>query len=264
MTNDCGSHSDRFGLVPSGFLTGLLAAALVVIPFSSAQALRKNGNDWPINLGVTGALGDLKPDAPKTIVVTEVLPNTPAAGNLEVGDKIVGVNGRRFRTAHKFGYGMDKFGYEGPLMDFGNALEESQGANRKGSLVVEIERGDARREVEMLLPTKYGQFAKTYPFDCRKTSLILDELYADLLDRQDAKGAWSGRPHITTFAALALLSSGRKEYQPQIDKAMRFMAATTNAEIDYGGLDCWKYGLYGFALAEYYLAAKEEWVLPEL
>ena len=241
-----------------------LTAVLFLCFTSQSMALVKSGNLWPINLGITGALGDLKPDAPTTIVVTEVLQNTPAFGRLQVGDKIIGVNGKLFRTPHKFGYGMKKFGYEGPLMDFGNALEESQGTKLKGKLTLTVVRGQEKKTVLLQLPMKYGQFSKTYPFRCAKTDKILKELYTYLIDQQKENGSWHGRPHYNTFASLALLSSGDKKYLPAVKRAMKYMASVTNDKIDYGGYDCWKNGLHGVALAEYYLATKEKWVLKEL
>ena len=39
------------------------------------------------------------------------------------------------------------------------------------------------KKIVLTLPTRYGQFSKTYPFNCKKTDLILKELYAYLLRR---------------------------------------------------------------------------------
>jgi len=220
---------------------------------------------WFINLGLTGARAKLTAKNPKALEVMYVFKGTPAYGKLAVGDMIVGVNGKPFATPHKHGYGMKKFGYEGPMMDFGNALEVSQGdPAAKGVLTVTVTRKGKTKRIEMKIPTKYGRYSGTYPSDCRKSDIILREACAYLLKRQRADGSWSGRPHINAFAALALLSCGDKQYMPAVKKAMRQMAKTTNDKIDYGGLDCWKYGLYGICLSEYYLATKEKWVLKEL
>ena len=172
---------------------------------------------WYINLGITGARAMIAEAEPKVLLVTFVFKDTPASGKLQKGDKIIGVNGRPFVTAHKFGYGMDKFGYEGPMMDFGNALEESQG-QRGGKLVLDVLRGDQKLQVELQLTTKYGSFSATYPFDCQKTDVILQETYAYLIKEQKADGTWSDRPHINAFAALALLGSGDPAYLPAVKK----------------------------------------------
>ncbi len=104
----------------------------------------------------------------------------------------------------------------------------------------------------------------TYPYDCPKSEIILDELYAYLLKTQKLDGTWHGRPHINAFAAMALLASGAEAHLPAAKRAAEACARETNDRIDYRGLDCWKYGLYGAYLGEYYLITREVWVLPEL
>ncbi|MBM82544.1 MAG: hypothetical protein CMJ78_18425 [Planctomycetaceae bacterium] len=218
---------------------------------------------WYLNLGITGARAMIRMDAPKVLEVTYVFKGTPADGHLQVGDKITSVNGRAFQQAHKFGYGVKFFGYEGPIMDFGNALEESQG-ELKGQLTVNIDRGKSLQTVKLDLGTKYGSFSNTYPYNCEKTDKILAELYAYLLKSQRDDGFWHGRPHINAFAALALLGSGNPKHLPAAKRSAEAMAKSTNDKISYGGLDCWKYGMYGAYLGEYYLITKEKWVLAEL
>jgi hypothetical protein len=218
---------------------------------------------WFINLGITGARAKILREAPNILEVTYVFEKTPAFGKLEVGDKIVAANGKPFTEAHKFGYGPDFFGYEGPMMDFGNALEEAQG-KLNGKLTVDLIRGAEEIEVPITLSTRYGAFSENYPYACRKTDIILEELVAYLLAMQKPDGTWHGRPHINAFAALALLGSGDKTALPAAKRAAEACARETNDRVSYGGLDCWKYGLYGTYLGEYYLITKEEWVLPEL
>ena len=257
---------------------GCVAALLVAAMAVPAQALRKQATydvqtkavpdaqagGWFINLGITGARGKLVPEAPTVMEVAYVFPDTPAHGKLKVGDKIVGAGGKPFKTPHKFGYGVDYFGYEGPMMDIGNALEASQGTTLKGKLTFDVIRGDEKKRIELALPTRYGQFSKTYPFACRKTDRILSELYPYLVRRQRPDGSWTGRPHVNAFAALALLASGQEQYMPAVRRAMGYFAKVTNDQIDYGGLDCWKYGLYGVCLAEFYLATGDKQALREL
>lgn len=258
-------------------MSWFLGVAVVLGLPQSASALRKGqpwsvttrvqpdaqAGGWFINLGITGARAKILEEAPKALDVTFVFDKTPASGVLEVGDKIVGANGRPFVEAHKFGYGPDFFGYEGPMMDFGNALEESQG-KLDGRLTLDVVRGDTPRTVVVMLPARYGSFSATYPYDCEKTDLILEELYAYLLEAQRSDGTWHGRPHINAFAALALLGSGNENHLPAAKRAAEACARSTSDRISYYGLDCWEYGLYGIYLSEYYLITEEEWVLPEL
>jgi hypothetical protein len=263
---------------PATQIVGCLLGLVILINLTQpAFALRKSqpwhvttraepdaqAGGWFINLGITGARAKILLEAPKILEVTYVFEDTPAFGKLKVGDKIIGVNGKPFAEAHKFGYGPDFFGYEGPMMDFGNALEQSQG-KLGGKLTVDVIRGEEEMEVAITLPTEYGAFSETYPYDCPKTDMILEQLYAYLLETQKPDGTWHGRPHINAFAALALLASGDKAHLPAAKLAAEACARETGDKISYGGLDCWKYGLYGTYLAEYYLIAKEDWVLPEL
>jgi hypothetical protein len=254
-----------------------MSVLFLIVAIQPASALRKRGTwtkqtkakpdaeagGWFINLGITGARAKIEVDAPKILEVTYLFKNTPAFGKLKVGDKISGVNGKAFTVPHKFGYGPKFFGYEGPMMEFGNALEKSQG-DLKGKLALDILRSDKSIQVVVTLPTTYGSFSKTYPYDCKKTDRILKECYAYLLKKQNDKGVWSGRPHINAFAALALLGSGDKGHLPAAKRAAKAFAEMTTDKISYGGLDNWKYGMYGAYLGEYYLITGEKWVLPEL
>ena len=219
---------------------------------------------WYVNLGVTGARAMIRDDQPRVLEVMYVFRDTPAAGRLAVGDKIIGVNGRRFTVPHKFGYGVDKFGYEGPMMEFGQALDASQGPRLKGKFTMTVVRGGKPVTVELKVPTAWGSFSRTYPYDCAKTDRVLSQLYPYLVAKQRSNGLWSGRPHINAFATLALMASGDRRYFPAVRKAVREMARTTDAKIDFGGLPAWKYGMYGAVLGEYYLMTGEKWVLAEL
>ena len=218
---------------------------------------------WYVNLGITGARAMITKEEPTRLLVMHVFKNTPASGQLEVGDKIIGANDRPFATPHKFGYGMGKFGYEGPMMDLGNALEESQG-KLGGKLRLEVLRGDRKRQVELPLTTRYGSYSATYPFKCGKSDIVLKETCDWLRAAQKPDGSWDGRPHINVFAALALLGSGDKENLPAVKRAMEAMARATDGKVVYGGLPCWQYALYGVAMAEYCLKTGETWVVPEL
>lgn len=208
----------------------LIAALGVVLPAYGLDRVpwdltTKVGPDaeapgWYINLGLTGARAMLTKEDPKALRVMFVFKDTPAYGKLEKGDRIVGANGRLFETPHKFGYGMGKFGYEGPMMDLGNALEESQG-KLGGKLTLDILQGEEKRKVEIRLGTKYGSYSATYPFHCKKSDLIFKEICAYLLKEQKTDGTWSNRPHINAYAALTLLGSGDPACLPAVKKCAR-------------------------------------------
>lgn len=217
---------------------------------------------WYLNLGITGARAMITKEEPTKLQVMFVFKSSPAFGKLEVGDKITGANKNSFSTAHKFGYGVGKFGYQGPIMDFGEALEESQG-KLAGRLTLDILRGGQKLKVDLQVPTEYGTYSANYPFTCKKSDLLLKKSCDWLSKAQLPDGTWSSRPHINAFAALALLGSGDARYRPEVRKAMKAMAAATDGK-SFRGLLAWENTLYGTALAEYYLITREKWVLKEL
>lgn len=217
---------------------------------------------WYLNLGISGARAMITKEEPTQLKVMFIFKDSPAFGKLEMGDQITGANGQPFATAHKFGYGVGKFGYQGPMMDFGNALEDSQG-KLAGKLVIDLLRGEKKLQVELQLPTRFGALSTTYPFDCKKSDILLKESCEWLLKAQLPDGTWSSRPHINAFAAMALLGSGDATYLPAVKKAMVAMGESTGSAAP-DGLPAWKYTLYGTALAEYFLITRETWVLKEL
>tara|TARA_B100001059_G_scaffold175343_1_gene175678 strand:- start:742 stop:2289 length:1548 start_codon:yes stop_codon:yes gene_type:complete len=220
---------------------------------------------WMINLGITGIRVRLEPDAPEVLSVGHVFPDSPASGRLEIGDIITGTGSQmNFSTAHKFGYGMDKFGYEGPLMEFSETLEACQGVDGTGRMRIHFIRDGEVKQVMLEIGKAYGNFSKSYPFECKKTDRILAELLPYIAKRQLENGTWGDRQHINAFAALALLASGDERYRDHTRKAARAFAARTSDVIDYTNYDCWTHSLYGIYLGEYYLATREEWVLSEL
>ena len=115
------------------------------------------------------------------------------------------------------------FGYEGPMKELGEALDSA-----KGEITLQVIRAKKKQNISLKLPTKYGSFAKTFPYDCPKTDLILTECYDFLLKTQRPNGLWNGRPDTDTFAALALLGSGNKAFLSAIDKTMRAFAKATH------------------------------------
>ena len=220
---------------------------------------------WFVNLGITGARAKITKESPRALEIAYVFEDTPAHRKLAVGDKIVGVNGEPFCISHRFGYGMKVFGYSGPLKEFGDALEASQGTKAlKGKLRLTVERGDETKTIELRLPTRDGAFGADYPFDCKKSERVLDECYAFLLDRQRGDGLWHGRVHLNALSMLALLGSPDRKHQKAAAKAAKAMGRNTRAELGDGGHPNWKYGLYGVALGEFYLKTNERWALDEL
>ncbi len=217
---------------------------------------------WYYNLGQTGLRVQLVADQPTALLVKYVFKDSPAYGRVAVGDVILGAGVRRFETPHKNGYGMDKFGADGPVHDFAVALEASLGAKRPGKLALELRRGEANRDVVLDLGSSRSSFSATFPDECDASARILAELCEYLAAHQRADGSWGSPPH-DTFAPLALLASGKAKYRPLVEKNVRMHAKTTRAK-DSSWLINWRYMAAAIVMSEYYLATQEAWVIPEL
>jgi len=222
---------------------------------------------WYYNLGVTGLRVELVEDAPRALVVRHVFEDSPAHGEIEVGDRIVGVGGEEFAEPHQNGYGMEVFGARGPIGEFAAALEAAQTKKAKWKLAVEVLRADdlggEAEEVELKLPRDWGAFAPSFPADCEKSEALLEVLLDQLVEQQREDGSWGLEPR-NMFAPLALMASTERAHREAVEKCARFHARTTKAEDDSGGLINWRYMAAGVVLAEYYLATEEDWVLSEL
>ncbi len=242
---------------------------------------------WYYNLGRTGLRVELVAEAPTHLVVRHVFANSAAAGRVEVGDHIVGVDGKRFATPHRNGYGMEVFGPQGPIFDFAQALEACQSRAREGRIALLLERpvqpgggnsgggkssGDksgggksgvgTSDSVTLSIGTRYGEFEPGFPATCEKSAMILDELLQHLLAAQHDDGSF-GDPVVDTFAPLALLASDKPEHRTAVERNASYHARTTKA-VDEDSLINWRYMTAAIVLSEYHAATGEAWVLKEL
>ncbi|MFN0008090.1 MAG: DUF6288 domain-containing protein [Planctomycetota bacterium] len=217
---------------------------------------------WYYNLGLSGLRVELVEKAPTQLVVRYVFEGSPAEGKVEIGDALIGAGGRPFATPHRNGYGMDKFGAHGPVLDFANALEACQGREADGQLALSVLRAGKEREVKLAIGRRYGAFAATFPAECKKSERILGDLLAYLVKAQQEDGSF-GDPVVNTFAPLALLASGRPEHRECVERNARFHARTTKP-VDDESLINWRYMTAAIVMSEYHLATGKAWVVPEL
>jgi hypothetical protein len=217
---------------------------------------------WFLNLGITGLRVQLVEKEPRTLLVQHVFAKTPAAGKIEVGDVLVGVEGKPFSADHQNGYGMKVFGAKGPIEEFAAALEACQAKSGKGVLRVTRRRGEAIEEVELAIGKEYGAFGPSYPKDCAKSEKIRLELLEFLRKQQREDGSF-GDEITDTFAPLALLSNATKEDLAAVERNARWHAKTTKAE-DKSGLINWRYMSAAIVLSELYSSSKAKWIVPEL
>jgi hypothetical protein len=92
--------------------------------------------------------------------VTQVTPDTPAAGKLEKGDVWLSVDGESLEI-------------QDPRHPLGFALNAAEG--RDGKMKFGVERGGAKQSVVVQLEP-LGSCGPTYPVDCAKSKRIVDEV----------------------------------------------------------------------------------------
>ena len=242
-------------------LAGLVAlfaqpAAAIVDPENLGQWERpteigpdKEVPGFLVNLGPTGARAVLTEDS---FVVKHVFEDSPAAGLLKLDDVITGVNGKAFAT-HVFGkfYGMQyDVGYEGPMMDLGNAIEDSEGAN--GTLALDVSREGEPIKVELKLEP-IGKFSHTFPQNCAKSARLAADALQYLLTRKDES---SRHIHEQTKVGLAMLAHGK------MDEAKAL--AEEWLEPPDETLWTWFPAYRSIFLSEYFLMTGDERVLPTI
>lgn len=246
-----------------------LPLVLFVLTSFNLQAIEKNNRGrWEkpvgkgpdkevpgylINLGPTGARGTLES---KSFTVKYIFSGSPAVGKLKIDDVITGVNGKPFELEHQFGdhlARMKKFpnvGYEGPLMDFGNAIEDSEGKN--GKLTLSVTRGEQKTKVVIQLEA-IGRFSKTYPYNCKKSVSLAKAAAKYLSNSEDiAKEMCHGR----CISGLALLSAGETK---QVKKLVYGWNQPPKL-----GIWVWDVSYQSILLSEYYLTTKDKKVLPTI
>ena len=171
------------------------------------------GPGWFSNLGPTGIRALLTDKDGKTewkgtgtqFVVKFVFPGSPAYRKVLPGDTIVGANGSKFRTPYAFGYWFG-WGYEGPLTDFGKAMEASE-RDQKGKIEFMLLRKGEEKRVNVVIPSK-GVFGDNFPFDCPKSLKLRKEAIAWLLrnQRKDIVSAINGTP-LTPYAGAPFVGA---------------------------------------------------------
>ena len=206
-----------------------------------------------INLGPTGARATMDE---KSFTVKYLFADSPAAGKLQLGDVVTGVNGKPFQVEHKFGHHltrMKKFpnvGYEGPLMEFGNAIEDSEG--KDGRLTLSVIRGGKKLDVVIQLEV-IGRFSKSYPYKCKKSVLLAERAMDYLSNNRYVAGE---RCHAKCMSGLALLAAGK------IDEVRKLVYSWN--KIPQFGIWVWPASYQCILLSEYYLVTKDAKVLPTI
>jgi hypothetical protein len=200
-----------------------------------------------VNLGPTGARAVL---TEKTFVVRYLFKGAPGDGRLRVGDVLTGAFGKPF-SSHTFGG--EPHGYEGPILDLGDAIERAEG--RDGRLLLNVLRGSEAVEVAVPLEP-LGTFAPGFPVSCRKSELLRSRALKYLAEHPEAA---QGPAHARAMVILALLTSG----EPQQEAAGRRLALGWNQP---PGPGTWTWGVSYqlITLCEYHLLTGDAAVLPTI
>ncbi|HEX7900383.1 MAG TPA: DUF6288 domain-containing protein [Planctomycetota bacterium] len=196
-----------------------------------------------VNLGPTGARAAL---TEKTFVVRYVFKGSPAYERLRLGDVVSGAFGKPF-AAHTFGG--SPHGYEGPIMDFGDAIERAEA--KDGKLVLNVVRGAETIEVAIPLEA-IGAFSPTFPTNCRKSELLRARALKYLAAHPEGHG---GPAHARAAVALAFLAAG--------DDTGKRLALAWN-QVPAPGTWTWGVSYQLITLCEYHLLTQDPAVLPTI
>ena len=204
-------------------------------------------HDW--NLGPTGARGwmygnKLETTEARQICITKVEAGSPAVRVLRPGDVILGVDGRTFA--------------QDPRTEFGKAIGAAEAAD--GRLPLIRWREGMTKTVVVKLP-KLGAYSATAPFDCPKSKRIF-ELGCEALARKMKAHPKAGNPIVRSLNALALLSSGKRQYLPLVRQQVAWAARYSDPE--RRSYHSWFYGPVNILLAEYTLATEDRQFMAAL
>ncbi len=202
-------------------------------------------NHW--TLGATGTRGwmytfKMHTKLARQIYITEVAEGSPGDGLLEVGDVLLGVGGKAF--------------VDDPRKEMGEALTAAEADDGKLTLI--RWRDGKVDKVTLQLPV-LGEYSPTAPFDCPKSTIILDKTAEALAARMQEEGYEKNNPIVRSLNALGLLATGNPEYRPIIKRE-----ADWAADYEVEGFATWWYGYVTVFLSEYVLATGDQSVLPGL
>lgn len=222
----------------------------VAIPdFTQGETLGREANyDW--TLGPTGARGMIysahgHTQQARQILVTSVAPTSPADGQLEQGDVLLGIDDKPFTADAR--------------VQLANAITTAETDVGAGRLRLLRWRKGVSQTVELKLPV-LGSYSDTAPYDCPKSRRILEQGCASLARRMAASDYTRQLDAIPrSLNALALLASGQPDYLPLVEREAQWAA-----KFRTDGFLSWYYGYILTFLSEYIVATGDRSVMPGL
>lgn len=204
-------------------------------------------HDW--NLGPTGARGwmysnKLETSEARQILITEVEKDSPADGQLDPGDVILGI-------------GNQPFTYD-PRTELGIAITHAEAL--EGGLALMRWREGKINTVTVPLAV-LGSYSATAPFDCPKSKLIFEQ-GCEALAVHMKEYPEEGNNITRCLNALALLASDNPKYLPLVRDQIKRVSDYSDPERH--SLHSWFYGPITILLAEYTLATGDTEFLPDL
>ena len=256
----------------SSFLSALLVAIAIALAWSPLVVAQKYipwGEDTKdpllLNIGPIGVRVKVDQRVPRfprsesnSATVEYVFKNSLAEGKLEIGDVIIGVNGKQFQNDFS--------------ARIAQAIDHAEGGN--GKLFLDIEREDRKKNVAFKLK-KIGRYGKHWPYKCDKSDRILQDACDWLVAHQQPNGRLESSKKqpvfvLSSVGGLAMLGCDPKRYKKPLkgiaDFEVNFLKQHVNADGHYENdkLELWSLNYSAIFLAEYYLATKDKSVFPSL
>ncbi len=210
---------------------------------------KPNPGEMSWNLGATGAKGWIwaiphkSTEGAKQIYITKVDPKSPASHILKPGDVILGAEGKTFRRDAR--------------KEMVNAITAAETPEKKGKLALTVWNAGKTREVTLTLKVM-GHFSEAPATNDVKSKQIIDAGCVHLLKAGLGDGV---RADVN---ALGLLATGREDVMPMVrEHAQKVAAGGKNLPLSYAK-GTWNWGYHNLFLTEYYLATKDETVLPAI
>lgn len=194
-------------------------------------------------IGATGIEARIYPGV--RVTVEHIQPDTPAAGKLNQGDVVLGINGAMLEGKN-------------PLVVLGTALTAAEATD--GNLTFDLKPANqgASKQVTITIPV-LGAYSQTFPLNCAKSKAIVSRA----AQFYSGKDRLKGHGFLNGLACLFLLSTGDDRYVPRVKEYFSQFLKPDGAVTGIGGMT-WDNGYNGIACAEYYLRTGDRSVLPIL